>query len=65
MVWTRDLPILTEAWYWFRVKDNSTARPIHITKDGQYEQDGRTIHPSLFKGGEWSHRPIPFPEESQ
>ena len=56
MIWTTDYPLLENEWYWYRPagsKDNLLAMPVKWLK--MYKDRGWYI-------GEWSHRPIPFPD---
>lgn len=57
MVWIKDKPRLDGEWYWWRpTGDNSKARPIKVDfNNPDFQMDS----------GEWSHCPIPLPNESE
>jgi len=56
MVWTKDKPKLNHEWYWFRPagSSNEYAQPVFVRFDSTDFQ---------MTNGEWSHTPIPLPEE--
>lgn len=64
MIWTKDRPRLTEAWYWRRPKNstNDKAVAVYISKNGTYKNGTYEI---FDDEGVWSHCPIPYPEESK
>lgn len=58
MIWTKDKPLLKGEWYWWRPSGgtNADARPVNMEDNNLYCQ---------FNSGEWSHCPIPFPNERE
>jgi hypothetical protein len=57
MIWTKDKPILDKAWYWWRPPGctNEEAMCVLVRLESSSFQMAQ---------GEWSHRPISFPDEA-
>ena len=66
MKWIKDKPKLIGEWYWFRKVNAETHSPTPIPVY-VFDKDHITVDASIFKmndfEGEWSHCPIPFPDE--
>lgn len=58
MVWTKDKPMVKLAYYWWRpLGNNAKARVVQATQLMIDEYEARK--------GEWSHCPVPLPDEHQ